>query len=491
VDSFARRRQGPEQAASSPAAPAALRGARQQTDLGPILQLQALAGNQAVVRMLDARRARGAGRSGAASIPIQRRTTAADRKRRKRAAALKAADARGLLQASLPFALEHMSAEQVGQMQRVLDAAVVNPEVQKEVEELSRGSVIAQSGSLANRDPAMVRRANRAIESYVPVSESDKRIRLDFKPLLSSDALTPRTDNPDEVAYLKRVRQTLTSKGVWLRFAPKLVRDPEDPSRHIVDPRSFEAWLSIGPGGDAIPSRTGELTREALIGTTLFGAGYYEQVHKGPAQSALDREIKRLIGSIESGMELNDMLAKIRREAFFGVAEASDLLGGADFPDRSIWDQPHKLVVRAMEMNVGGNLLGAQAFLVVAAVLTRNAARLLADYIDDSSTGVERAVTVLKVAKTAGQVAEVGLAVTGVVGLARGGFALAGGAGGGALASDVEVAAEQLARRYAARNGIHADELTKVRFVPQPKGSVAGGVKPGTSSGAGTGWHKW
>jgi hypothetical protein len=491
VDTFARRPRGPQQTPSIMAAVAARGQASQPPEISRILRLQLLAGNRAVIQMLQARPAGDAARNGTVGMPVQRRPSAADRRRRSRATALKAADARALLQASLPFALEHMSAEEVGQMQRVLDAAVVNPEVRKEADELHRRSVIAQSGSHVNRDPAMVRRAEEATENLVPISESDKRIRLDFESLLSSDALTPRTDNADEGAYLARVRQTLAAKGAWLRFEPKLVRDPEDPSRHIIDPRAFEAWLSLGPDGDAIPTKSGELTRDALIGTTAIGAGYYERVDQGPAQSALDHEIQRLLGDIESGVDQHNMLAKIRRDAFPGVAEAADLLGGADFPDRSIWDEPHKLVLRAMEMNVGGNVSGSQAFLVAAAILTRNAARLLADYIDDTSTGVERAVTVLKVAKTAGEVAEVGLAVTGVVGLARGAVGLAGGAGAGAVASDIDVAAEQLARRYAAANGIHAEELSDVRWVSQPRGSVGGGVKPGGSSGAGTGWHKW
>jgi hypothetical protein len=491
VDTFARRPRGPEQTTSITATTAGRRQAGQRPDLARIFRLQLLAGNQAVVQMLQARPAGGAAPIGTVSAQVQGRPSAAERRRRSRATALKAADARGLLQTSLPFALEHMTAEQVRQMQRVLDAAVVSPEVQKEADELYRRSVIAQSGSRVTRDAAMVRRAERATENYVPVIESDMRIRLDFMSLLSSDALTPRTDNPDEGAYLTRVRQALAAKGVWLRFAPKLVRDPEDPSRHIIDQRAFEAWLSLGPDGDAIPTKSGELTRDALIGTTAIGAGYYERVDQGPAQSALDHEINRLLGNIESAVDQHNMLAKIRRDAFLGVAEASDLLGGADFPGRSIWDQPRKLVLRALEMNVGGNVSGSQAFLVAAAILTRNAARLLADYIDDTSTGVERAVTVLKVAKTAGEVAEAGLAVTGVVGLARGAVGLAGEAGVGAVVSDVDMAAEQLARRYAARSGIHAEELSDVRWVPQPRGSVGGGVKPGGSAGAGTGWHKW
>jgi hypothetical protein len=450
-----------------------------------LLQLQLLAGNAAVTRLLAERA------SGRREIAVQRAPSTADRKRRTTATALHAADARSLLQAALPFALARMTGEQIGQVQRVLDAAVVNPEVQKKVDDLERRSITAQSGSLTIRDPAMTHRADRAREDFVPISESDKRVRLDYKALLTPDALTQRTDNPDETAYLAKVRNSLAGKGVWLRYEPKLVRDPEDPSRRIIDPRQFEAWLSLGPSGDHIPTATGELTRDALIGTTVIGAGYYEHVDQGPAQRALDQQIKRLTNTIESGLDQHNMLAGIRRRAAPGVAEASDLFGGADFPDRSIWDDPHKFVLRAMEMNVGGNLTGSQAFLVTAAILTRNAAKLLADYLEDSSTGVGRVVTVLKIAKTAGQVAEVGLAVTGVVGLARGAVSLGTGAGTSALASDVDVAAEQLAKRYAAENGIHADELAKVRYVPGPKGSVGGGVKPGTSSGAGTGWHEW
>jgi len=224
--------------------------------------------------------------------------------------------------------------------------------------------------------------------------------------------------------------------------------------------------------------------------TTLLGAGYYEHVNIGPAQSALKREIQRLIGAIESGIEQHNMLQKIRDGAFPGVAEVSDLLGGATFPDTSAFDQAHKLVVRALELNVSGNLSGSQAFLVVAGVLTRNGAQQLKEYIDDTSSGAERAVTVLKVAKTAGQVAEVGLAVTGIPGIVRGGARIAGGEAAAALSSDIDVAAKQLTERYIARNGIHADELSQVRWVKGPKGSVAGGVKPGTSSGAGQGFHK-
>ncbi|MDQ2980623.1 MAG: hypothetical protein M3R62_15550 [Acidobacteriota bacterium] len=446
---------------------------------------------------------------------------------------MKAADAFTLLQARLPFVLEHMTEKQVQQMQRVLDAAVVNPDVEKEAADLYRRSITAQSGSLSNRDPRMVRRGDRAMESSIPIREADKRIRLDFNDLLTPEALKATTDNPDEAAYLQAVKNTLAAKGVWLRFAPKLVRDPDDPSRHILDERTWEVWLSLGPDGDAIPTESGRLTRDSLLNTTVLGAGYYRRVDKGPVQSALDKEIRRLQSEIEIGLTEHQRQAKIRRDAFVGVAEASDLLGGADFPSQSIWDQPHKFVLRAMQLNVGGNVKRSPAYLVTAAILTRNAAWLLAQYIEDTSTGAERAVTVLKVARTAGQVAEVGLGVMGGVGLVRGvvsgGAALAGEAGAvgaDAAASSVDAAAERTLGRYAAKNKMTADELAKVglrgeagsvqaaapldaaeeRYVNQyiaenggsvklekPPGygrSVGGNIKGGHSSGTGEGFHK-
>lgn len=418
-----------------------------------------------------------------------RHTDPAILKRRQRAIAAKAADARTLLQTTLPFVYAQMNDAQVEQMQRVLDAVVLDPLVEKEADEIYRRSVIASSGSIVLRDEKLVRRSYRLMEqNYIPISKADQRIRLDVDKLLDADALKPVTDNPDEAAYLGRVKQTLANKGVWLRFSTRLVRDPGDPSRHVVDPRSIEVWLSLGPDGDTIPTKSGKLTRDALLRTTLLGAGYYEKVYLGPVQAALEKEVRRLTTEIDAGLEQHQQLAAIRRKAFPGVVEVSDALGRADFPSQSIWDPPHRFVLKAMELNVGGNVRGSQAFLLTAAVLTRNAAHQLASYIDATSSGAERAVKVLKVARTAGHVAEIGLAVTGIYGLARGGAALAGG---GAAEAEVDALAEKVVKDYVAKNPEIAGELGSVRWVPGPKGSIGSAIKPGGSSGYGTGWHKW
>lgn len=407
---------------------------------------------------------------------------------RKRAIALKAADARALLQKHLPYVLHVLTPAQLTQVQRVLDAEVVNPEVARQANEVYRKSVIAQSGSIVMRDEKTVNRAYRIMATQIKASESDQHIRLDYKRLLTADALKPATDNPDEAEYLGRVRNTLESKGIWLRFDNELVRDPEEPGRWIVDPRTFRAWLCVGYDGDAIPTNDGQLDREELLGTVLFGAGYYDAVHRGPTQRSLERQIAVLSVEIESGIEEHHRLIMRKLKAPI-VSGISDFVGGADLPDRSIWDYPHKMLLKARELNIGGNVFKSPPYLVVAAIATRNNANLLAQYADDSASGAGRVITVLKVAKTAGQVAEVGLAVTGIAGLARGTVRAAGGAATRDAA--VDAAAERMIAKHYAKDAEIMSDLNKVKWVPQPKGSVAGGVRPGTSSGAGTGWHKW
>src|SRR6266496_1035307 len=369
---------------------------------------------------------------------------------RHRAIALKAADAQVLLNSALPFVFRTMTSAQVQAVQKVLDAEVVNPEIYKQANDIYRKSVIAQSGDIVNRNQQMVERAYRLNATRIPAGEEDKHVRLDFKKLLRADALLPKTDNPDEAVYLSRVRNILSEKGVWLRFDHQSVRVPGDHGSWMIDPRTFQAWLSLGYGGDPIPTKDGQLTREALLGTTVIGAGYWQNVHQGPVQQALEKEIHRLEQQIEYGVMQHDMLAKIRRDAFPGVTEVSDVLGGADFPARSMWDHPHKLLVKALEMRVGGNVSGCQAYLVFAAIVTRNAARLLAAYIDDSGSGAERAVTVLKVAKTAGEIAEIGLAVTGVAGIVRGTVSVSVGGGAAGAYATLDAGEKRLVTEYLA-----------------------------------------
>lgn len=408
---------------------------------------------------------------------------------RKRAIALKAADARQLLQKHLPYILKVITPAQLAQVQKVLDAEVVNPEIAKEANEVYKRSIRAQSGNLVMRDQKMVDRAYRIMNTQLRVREADQHIRLDYRRLLTADALHPKTDNPDEAEYLQKVRNTLDSKGIWLRFDNALVPHPEGGGRWYIDPRTFRAWLCVGYDGDSITTNDGQLDRDELMSAVLFGAGYWDAVHRGPTQRSLDKQIAILSAEIDSGIEEHNRLSMRKAKAPI-VSGISDFLGGADLPDRDIWDYPFKMMLKARELNSGGNVTKSPPYLVVAAIAARNNANLLSQYADDSANGAGRAIKILKVAKTAGEVAEVGLAVTGVAGVVRGTVRIAGK--GAARDAAVDAAAERMIAKHYANDAEIMSQLNKVKWVPGPKGSVGGrGIKPNQSSGNGTGFHKW
>jgi hypothetical protein len=335
---------------------------------------------------------------------------------RKRAIALKAADARALIQSSLPFVLPFLTSAQIGQVQKVLDAAVVNPEAQKEYADLRRKSVYETPNGRAILDQRLYDRSKKVFEEQIAVDESDKRVRLDFAKLLAPDALIPRTDNPDEAKYLNKVRNTLVSRGVWLRIGQPFVRRPDDPSAHMIDPRTFQVWLSLGPDGDAIPTPTGQLTRDALLSTTVLGANYYREVYQGSIQSTLEKALKQVEVQIADGRDLHWEWQRHRDKAKPLVVPISDALGGASFPRITMWDPPHHLVLQALELNVGGNVKDSSQIAIYAAIVTEAATRVLDTYIEDTTAGAARAVKFLRILTIAGKIAETVLIVRALLG---------------------------------------------------------------------------
>ena len=383
--------------------------------------------------------------------------------------------------------LSQLTAAQSNQLQRYLDAQVVDPSVQNAANAILRKGT-KYYGQLVVTDPEAQRKADRTMREYIPVNQLDDTVRIDLSKALDPKALAPTTDNPDEAAYLDTVRKLLDQRGVWLRIAWKYVHDPDDPSRWIIDGKHFEVFLSLGARGDAIPTKTGRIDREALLSTQLIGANYYTRVDTGPVQRALDAQVKTLRSQIEYGMALHQEMTKIRNDAAIGVVAISDVLGGADFPSFNIWEGPNALVLRAMNMINAGRTWGAGNMLVVAAISVRNTADLLNTYIDKTTSGAARSVKVLKVARTAGKVAEVGLAVMSGAALVTGAGAASGVAAGDAA---VDALAEKELGKYLARNPEIAGELNSVKLVPGPRGTVLGNIKGGHSAGGGTGFHKW
>ena len=323
---------------------------------------------------------------------------------RRKAKSLNAQDAEVLITSSLSMVRPYLTQKQINQVQKVLDAPVVNPAVKKEMEDLNRRSVTHQAGGLQMRDPRMERRVDQAAEGMIWVKEEDKHIRLDFEKLLAKNALEPVTDNPDEAEYLTKVRNTLKEKGVWLRVGQERINDP----------RSFVVWLSLGYDGDVIPTTNGDLDREAILGNQLLGAHYFEEVLHGPVQKALEKAIDRLVIKIELGEDEHRRLIRRYDDALPGIAEISDALGGADLPSRSIWNYPKKLVSMAYELNKDGNVTGSQAALISAAILTGDATQLLSTYAEKSMQGAALGAAIAEIVMVASAVIITAVDATGI-----------------------------------------------------------------------------
>src|SRR4026209_1010371 len=111
---------------------------------------------------------------------------------RTRAIALKAADARTLLQ-SLPIVLQHMTPAQIGQVQMVLDAALVNPAVQAEYAAMKNKAVYETAGGRSILNQRLYDQSDKLFQEQIVVGDSDRRIKLDPGKLLAPDALKPIT----------------------------------------------------------------------------------------------------------------------------------------------------------------------------------------------------------------------------------------------------------------------------------------------------------
>ena len=399
---------------------------------------------------------------------------------RKKARELGAPEASALI-ATVPYLERILSETQVRQIQKVLDAAVVNPMYEQAYKQAMRASVISRAGGLVLRDRAKARRARRILDKRISVVKKDAYVRVDHTKMLTTDALMPHTNNPDEADYLAKVRQTLNSMGVWLRLA-----QPWEARGR--DPRVWEFWFSLGPRGDTIETDDAIINREELLSTTMLGAGYYRSVLTGPVQTKIKRMISRFDTQYDNGWDLHAELLENRRQAAPGVAAISDLLGTADMPDMSIWKRPHKLRTKAWKENEAGDVIAAQVYLIIAAHAVEYNAELLADYSGRTVKGGERATKVLKVAKKAGEVAEFGLALTGV----GYGVKAVRAAGGKAMSTEARYqVAEKLAYDFAKKNGVPKAELSSTPYVRMPKGTVLGNRKGAHSAGQGRGYHSY
>jgi hypothetical protein len=208
-----------------------------------------------------------------------------------------------------------------------------------------------------------------------------------------------------------------------------------------------------------------------------IGAGYYEKVDLGPVLSELDRQMSNLSNAIDGGLDQYFELAKIRREAAIGVVFISDHIGGAHFPDESLWLQPNKLLVKAREFRIKPNTYATRAMLIATAIVARNAAMIMSEYLDDTEKGVDRAVKMLKVAEKAGEVAQIVLTIADGAAVIKGATSLVRGYREAAAADKVFVivigrgnsvdgAASSFISHFAVEHPSEATELSHISLRP-------------------------
>jgi hypothetical protein len=328
---------------------------------------------------------------------------------RKRATELKAVDVRALIRTSLPDVPPQLTAAHVDQLQRVLDAAVINADVQKKWEDLDRqaikGKIIHSNEYL--RDPAAVARRDQVLKQKIVVKPTENVVRLDFNKLLTPGALKSTSDNPDEAGYLLVVAEVYERRGVWLLLDSSAAAVTRD--LHPNDPTKWRVRLLLGykPGAliEEIKTETGTLTRNALLSVTQLGAGYWEWVHQGPTLTALKNALDIVSYQINLGTKEHAWWS-LHRTEYYVVSRISDKLGGADWPNERIWDQPHQVYVKALHLINAGKLMEAGKFALLAAYQAEWCARAVHEYIDATTRGATRAVKVLEVAVVLGKIAE-------------------------------------------------------------------------------------
>ena len=383
-----------------------------------------------------------------------------------------------LAKAGLSPLFNQLTAAQVQLLQNYLDAAAVDASIETETADLRNKGATNQDGN-GTANPEAQRKIDRLRRDYVPISRLDDATRLNISKILDPKALSPITDNPDEAAYLKSVRAWLDDKGVWLRLDRVLVRDPDDPSQWIYDGKRFNVWLSFGPHGDAIPTKTGLIDRQALMATGVIGALYWKYVESGPILSWLQRNDKLVSMYIEDGLATQREMARNRTETMLpGVAQIADKIGGANFPDFSIWDAPIQLSAKSSEMKNKGRTWGALLLMLAAIGMVRVNYDMLTAYTEKTVAGAAVALKIAKVTAAVSAIVFVGLALLPAV--AAGGAAGAAGASGGAVgaagagATSVEAQLGANMARYLGQYPEFARELAQVRVAPGMVRNAAG-----------------
>jgi hypothetical protein len=354
---------------------------------------------------VDTNLARAAQLTAATAVSVQRQARKGKPRkvssRRKRAAELGAPEALAILTDQVPQVVPLLSPEQIEQVQKVIDAPVINPDIEARAQAAEAGAY-TQYGSLTVEDKKRTGAAFRIRKEKVSVKESDKRIRIDHESLLTPEVFQPTVINPDEEEFIEALRARLDRSGVWLRIGTMPTVQP---------------WLSLGPDGDHIPAGKGMLTKKVILETTALGAMHYNMMARSPRRKELDAQAQLLFDDIQEGWSGHFKWQNKREAALPGVAEISEWVGDANYPHIGIWDVARDVWMEGWKLLNQDQTEMAIPLFIVSAEVTKSAAAALAEYEEKVSAGAAAVVEFLTVVEIAADVIGV-LAGYGIVKLA-------------------------------------------------------------------------
>lgn len=305
-------------------------------------------------------------------------------------------NARALLVFSFPMVFKRLSDFQIAQVQYVLDAAAINEDVQRRYDVAMRNAISSRIGNQVNLNPRVVARGDKINRERVWTTKDDLHIRLDFKQFIAPDALLPKSNNPDELEYLTKVKHALETYGIWLNLDTYWYNTKEHGLNQ--DPKLFKVWLSYGKNGRAIDAPLGYIGRHEILAAVSVGKGFYDEVYLGPVAQQFDKLVTKVKINLELGQDEHSRLLKKNSDALPGIVAAAELLGNADdLPELSIWNNPNDLLMKAREIRNSGDMKNAHRLLLLSLLIAKKNLSSLEEYEAATTKGAERGLRIAQI----------------------------------------------------------------------------------------------
>jgi hypothetical protein len=325
---------------------------------------------------------------------------------RKFAKELGVMDASDLIKAKYPAILGALTPPQIDQVQRQLDADIINASLDRQREDHDRKSIVGRTSTgRAVHDPGKAAAPFRARMAKIVLKDADTLIRVDAQKLLLPGAFVPTSDNPDEAAYLLQVKAALATQGVWLRFFPNASQMAHSQYARNDHRRWFvNLWLGSDPRNE-IKSPTGQLNRQVLLAVPTLGKDYYHYVHNGRTLKFLRHATEAVRSKINVARQLHDdwdpAHGEIRTRLLeWGIVNGvgNGMLGlNVKYPSKDIWKDPLQTLDLARKMEAAGEITEATKLTAFAAFQAEWCARAVVEYANFINSTKGAAGFVLKI----------------------------------------------------------------------------------------------